>query len=144
MSTPQEQRRDDGTMRHLSVGAIIEREGRYLLIDRTNKPFGFAGLAGHIDEGEEPLEALHREVREEGGVAITDCDLISEGEYHGSGCVYDVRYHYWYLYRCRVEGEPQRDPSEARSMGWYTPEEITNLNLEPAWRRWFAVAGVIE
>lgn len=52
----------DGKVHHYSVGALIELNGKYLLIDRAIPPLGFAGVAGHIDEGEAPEHALAREV----------------------------------------------------------------------------------
>ncbi|MGH8127542.1 MAG: NUDIX domain-containing protein [Gammaproteobacteria bacterium] len=53
---------------HLTVAAIAERDGRYLVVreyingdERINNP------AGHIEDGESPVEATVREVREETG-----------------------------------------------------------------------------
>ncbi len=31
-----------------SVGAIIEKDGKFLMIDRVNPPYGWAGVAGHV------------------------------------------------------------------------------------------------
>ena len=59
--------RNDDTM-HYSVGAIIERDGKYLLTNRMKPPPGYASLSGHIDEGENPDVALLREVMEESGL----------------------------------------------------------------------------
>ena len=42
----------NGQILHYSVGALIKKDGKYLLIDRVNPPFGLAGLAGHVDIGE--------------------------------------------------------------------------------------------
>ena len=53
MAKPKEGKTKDGTPMHFSVGALIERDGQYLLIDRAVPPFGFAGVAGHIDDGED-------------------------------------------------------------------------------------------
>lgn len=53
---------------HLTVAAVVEREGRFLVVreyvdgeERINNP------AGHIESGESPVEATIREVREETG-----------------------------------------------------------------------------
>lgn len=53
---------------HLTVAAVAEREGLYLVVreyigavERINNP------AGHIEDGESPVEAVIREVREETG-----------------------------------------------------------------------------
>jgi ADP-ribose pyrophosphatase YjhB (NUDIX family) len=60
----------DGQPMHYSVGALIQKDGKYLLIDREIKPYGYAGPAGHIDEGETKEQALVREVKEETGLGI--------------------------------------------------------------------------
>lgn len=62
---PMQTQNSRGELMHFSVGAVIEVGGKYVLIDRDMEPFGFAGLAGHIDEGETPEEALFRKVGEE-------------------------------------------------------------------------------
>lgn len=140
---PKEGKTKDGKPVHYSVGALIKRDGRYLLIDRTNIPFGFAGLAGHIDEGEDELTAVEREVKEESGLTIVRSTLLFEEELDWNRCGRNVSSHYWYLFACDVSGEPVLDPEEAVSMGWYTPEEIKKLVLEPAWEYWFKKLDII-
>lgn len=53
---------------HLTVAAVVERDGRFLVVreyingeERINNP------AGHIEDGESPVEATIREVHEETG-----------------------------------------------------------------------------
>jgi len=64
MSEPKSGKSSKGKEMHYSVGALVKKEDKYLLIDRMNPPLGFAGLAGHIDEGEDAVNALKREVEE--------------------------------------------------------------------------------
>ena len=49
---------------------MIKQDGKYLLIDRKNFPFGFAGPAGHIEGSETPEVAIAREVKEAGFTKI--------------------------------------------------------------------------
>lgn len=58
-------------MPHLTVAAIAEDNGRFLVVreyiddvERINNP------AGHIEDGESPVDAVIREVREETGYAF--------------------------------------------------------------------------
>ena len=51
MAKPKEEIKDENKI-HFSVGALIEKDNKYLLIDRATPPLGFAGIAGHIEEGE--------------------------------------------------------------------------------------------
>lgn len=127
----------DGKVRHYSVGAVIELEGKYLLIDRAIPPPGFAGIAGHIDEGETPEHALKREVEEEVGLTITDHKLLFEEMVDWNWCSEGVTGHYWYLYRCSVTGDIKENYRETKSARWYAPEEIKTLRLEPVWDYWF-------
>lgn len=142
----------DGKPMHYAVGALIEHNGKYLLIDRVNVPLGFAGLAGHVDKGETPEQALVREVEEEGKLKVERHELIAEKlfDYEGLGwgkCVKGVGFHYWYLYRCRVSGEPELDTHEAKSIGWFSVAEIKRLaaekKMEPVWEYWFEKIGLI-
>ena len=75
---------------HYSVGALIERNGKYLLIDRAVTPFGFAGIAGHVDEGETEIETLKREVKEESGLEILSHELLFEEKVEKNRCVKSV------------------------------------------------------
>lgn len=134
----------EGTEMHYSVGALIERDGKYLLIDRAKPPFGFAGLAGHVDDGETEVEALIREVREESGLEVKKYKLLFEEEAGWNTCNKGVTVHYWHLFRCEVSGEIRKDEYEEKSIGWYTKEQIADLKLEPVWEYWFRKLEIIQ
>ena len=134
--------KDDKTM-HFSVGAVIRRGNKYLLIDRAQMPFGFAGIAGHIDEGEEPLEALRRELKEESNLALGDARLIFDEIRENNPCAKGITLHRWYLFECRVHGAIKRNLHETKSIGWDTKEEIKKLTLEPVWEYWFRKLKII-
>nr|WP_297460196.1 NUDIX domain-containing protein [uncultured Halomonas sp.] len=61
---------------HITVASVIERAGRYLLVEEDRGgPFSqFNQPAGHLEPGERLAEAAARETREEAAwqVAITD------------------------------------------------------------------------
>ena len=65
----------------LTVAAIIERQGRFLVVEEPNKTTGLPVInqpAGHVEPGESVLDAVRREVREETAVEV---DRV---EYRGS------------------------------------------------------------
>jgi ADP-ribose pyrophosphatase YjhB (NUDIX family) len=123
---------------HFSVGAIIKRDAKYLLIDRAVIPLGFAGPAGHVDEDETPEEAVRHEVKEECGLTVTECKQIHKEEVLENECSQHLRVHYWYLFECQVEGELKQNERETKSIGWYSKEEIQELELEEIWKYWFS------
>ena len=143
MAIPKERKSKDGKVMHFSVGALIERDGKYLLIDRVQSPFGFAGVAGHIDEGEVAEEALVREVKEESGLDVERFELLFDEEVSSNTCRRGIDVHYWYLYKCFVKGDIKQNIEETKSIGWYTLEEIKKLELEPVWKYYFEKLGLI-
>jgi ADP-ribose pyrophosphatase YjhB (NUDIX family) len=51
---------------HVTVAAVVEREGRFLLVEeQTPEGLRFNQPAGHLEAGESLLDAVTREVREE-------------------------------------------------------------------------------
>jgi 8-oxo-dGTP pyrophosphatase MutT (NUDIX family) len=144
MSLPKEGIALDGSRMHYSVGAFIENDGKYLLIERAKPPPGFAGPAGHQDEGESPIEAVVREVFEETGYALENVNLLWEEEVPGNYCSKGVQTHYWYVFEGRVSGNPHRNLGETKSLDWYTNEELALLPLEDVWRRWFRKRGILR
>ena len=128
---------------HYSVGAVIEKDGKYLLIDRAVPPFGFAGVAGHIDDGEDDVTALIREVSEETGLKVDHYELLLEEEVPWNECSKGIGVHYWKLYRCRVSGELKRNLRETKSAAYFAGEKIKQLKLEPVWEYWFKKLKII-
>lgn len=135
----------NGQVLHYSVGAIIKRDEKYLLIDRKNPPFGFAGVGGHVDQGElHDAGAMKREVKEESGLDVVSCEQIGEEELLWNWCKSGCQAHYWKLYLCNVDGEVRQDAEEEKSIAWYTVDEVKKLELEPVWKYWFEKIGIIE
>jgi len=62
------------------VGAILEREGKFLLVRESNRKGPDDGKwnqpAGWVDVGENPLEAVRREVEEETGLALIPTHIV--------------------------------------------------------------------
>ena len=142
MPKPKEETRD-GKLIHYSVGALIEKDGKYLLIDRNTPPLGFAGVAGHIDENEAPEQSLKREVEEESGLKVEKYELLLDEFVDWSWCNKGVTGHHWYLFECEASGELKRSFRETKSIGWYSKEEIKKLKLEPVWEHWFKKLKII-
>ncbi|MFH1869903.1 MAG: NUDIX hydrolase [Pseudomonadota bacterium] len=62
---------------NVTVAALIEREGRFLLVEEeTDDGLRFNQPAGHLDEGESLLAACAREALEETAWAFTPTALV--------------------------------------------------------------------
>lgn len=133
----------DGRPMHFSVGAIIEKDGKILLIDRTKHPLGFACPAGHMNENEDFVAAVKREVMEEVGLEVTSVNLVAEEEETLHTCKKGISVHYWNVFECKVKGEPRKRSYEANSINWYTRDEIKNIKLDVTWQYWFKKLGII-
>ena len=62
---------------NVTVAAIIERDGRFLLVEETTTDgLKLNNPAGHLDPGESPAQACAREVREETAHEFTPTALV--------------------------------------------------------------------
>jgi 8-oxo-dGTP pyrophosphatase MutT (NUDIX family) len=112
----------------VTVAAIVERDGRYLLVEE-HTPDGLMlnNPAGHLDPGESPIEGVIRETLEESGRRFTPHALI--GVYlsraQRSEPPSDVTF--LRLAFCGTVSEPlpgcALDPEIVRTL-WLTPEEL--------------------
>ncbi len=129
MGKAKEETRDGKTI-HFSVGVIIKRNEKFLMHDRAVFPFGWAYIAGHVDEGETEFEALKREVKEETGLELKNPKLLIQEYSEWNECSKGVKGHEWYLYEAEAEGEAIKT-RESKAIGWFTIEEVKKLDLEP-------------
>lgn len=121
-----------GDALHYSIGAIIKHDDKFLLINRAIEPFGFAVLAGHLNNDEDPETAVARVVEEESNLKVTDCHLVYEGETPKNWCSRGIGVHYWRVYECEVEGQPSLNFLHTKTIGWYTVLEMKKLKFDSA------------
>lgn len=118
-----------GEIVHFSVGAVIERNSRFLLLRRSLYPIGEYSIpAGHIEEGESSQSVAIRETYEETGLAVISASLIADGVILNEPCRRSVDYHVWSFYACNCIGDP-RMSYESDILGWYTFNELKSIPL---------------
>ncbi|MEJ7566713.1 MAG: NUDIX domain-containing protein [Gaiellaceae bacterium] len=103
------------------VHALIERDGRILLGRRAFDPAaGCWGLpGGFLDEGEEPLVGLRREVREETGLEVEPGELFGMWmQPHAERTVLCI------LWLATVLGGVQAAADDIVELGWFAPDEL--------------------
>jgi ADP-ribose pyrophosphatase YjhB (NUDIX family) len=112
----------------VTVAAIIERDGRFLLVEEeTAEGIKLNNPAGHLEQGESPVEGCAREALEETAHSFRPTELL--GIYlsrsHRPGTGEDITY-----LRLAFRGElGAHDPRRELDIGivrtlWMTPEEI--------------------
>ena len=115
------------------AAALRRSDGRWLLHRRPlHKHHGglweFPG--GKVEEGESPVSALVREIGEELGVGL-DADSLEPLAFAEECGAQGDRAVVILLYTVAAwEGEP-RPLEEGSTLGWFTPEEIAELERPP-------------
>ena len=125
------------------AGALVERDGKVLLVRRAVEPFVGAWdiPGGFLEPGEHPADGAAREVREETGLIVETGDLLGIwiDDYAFDGA---ESYTLNCYYVARPVGGEIRAADDAAELGWFGPEELPAeiafhhgpLVLE-AWRR---------
>ena len=111
---------------HVTVAVVVEREGRYLMVEERDKATGelvFNQPAGHLERDETLQEAALRECREETGwdVALTAILGVSMYASRGNGVTY-VRHTFSATPLASVPGA-QLD-ADIHAVHWLSYEEI--------------------
>lgn len=116
------------------VGAIIEKDGKILLVKEGEKDKAVFGMwshpAGWIDLGEDTIEAARREVLEETGHEFTPKNVL------GIYCLVkkewpDIHHPVKIIFTGVISNEKVRElESDVSETKWFTPEEIENMGPE--------------
>lgn len=150
---------------HTSVGILIWRDRRLLLIERRKPPPGFAPPAGHVDDHGSYEDAARAEVREEVGLEVVSLRLLGEGRRDNPCRRIDGTWHYWKIFEAQVKGEPNRSHEETKGLLWADDEVLQKLasrtltwqskklsdqewiaspGIEPVWLQWMSELRVIR
>ena len=102
---------------------LLDDDGRVFLARRSGDPG--AGLwdllGGFIEEGEDGLVALHREIREETALEIEPVEFLGAyPDQYGDGGVYTLNL-YWIA---RLIGGELRMDEELAELQWFAPDEL--------------------
>jgi ADP-ribose pyrophosphatase YjhB (NUDIX family) len=111
----------------------VDQAGRVLLVRHTGHDDGWAVLGGAIEIGESPAQAAVRETREEIGVEVRLTRLLDVL----GGPDYEVRYpngdraaYVTAVYQAEItDGSPAADGGEVCQVAWFTPAELSGLEL---------------
>ena len=109
------------------VAGLILQEGKLLVCQRTRHqtmPLKWEFPGGKIEEGEQPRDALRRELEEELGIVATVGDEVAriQHEYPNGGMV-ELRFYIVRDYRGELENRIFRD------MQWVAPQELPTYDF---------------
>ncbi|HEY1645104.1 MAG TPA: NUDIX domain-containing protein [Candidatus Saccharimonadales bacterium] len=115
----------------VSVRAIVIKDNKLLVMDRNKFGDHYLSLVGGtVEDGEELVEALKREVSEETTLEITNPRLVIDEEAGAAGKQY-------YIYLCDyVSGEPKLNPDsieakiQAEGKNLFVPKWLDIAKLE--------------
>ncbi|KQZ63018.1 ADP-ribose pyrophosphatase [Rhizobium sp. Root149] len=115
----------------LASSAILERDGRFLLIRRRNPPSAdlFAFPGGRAEPGETPEETALREFEEETGIPVRDPELFASYDLPTRAENGQMTSHFL-LSVFLVQSDSSDEAiaaDDASDAGWYTAEEIRSL-----------------
>ena len=143
---------------HTSVGLLVWRDDRLLMIERRTPPFGFASPAGHVDDHGSFEDAARAELEEEVGLIATKLQLKSEGRKDNPCRRKGGTWHYWKIYEAMAQGPISISPRETKQAGWHDSSSLMEFGskteqyrdglineeqwqrspgLEPVWYDWF-------
>jgi 8-oxo-dGTP diphosphatase len=109
------------------VAALIFQQGKILVCQRTRHqvmPLKWEFPGGKIEDGEQPREALHRELEEELGIDAVIGDEVTRiaHQYPGGGAV-ELRFFYVREYRGEIENRI------FRSIAWAHREDLPSYDF---------------
>lgn len=103
---------------------MIKKGESYLLQNRIKKDWaGYTFPGGHVEPGESIVMSVIREIKEETGLTIKDPRLVGIKQFP----ILNGRYIVFLFEADEFMGEIK--DSEEGKVGWFTKEELNNLNL---------------
>lgn len=121
-------------LRHRATGVLVHNsEGQIYVHRRTPTKdvyphyYDFAA-GGVVAAGEDPYDAVVRELDEELGITGVDLVKLPEGDYADENTAYHA-----YLYECVWDGPVRHQPEEVEWGTWMSPKELVDRLDDPDW-----------
>lgn len=111
------------------ASCFCELDGKILLLRRSDtspQPDTWGMVAGKVEDGESPLQAVKRELKEETGIEADSNAFKLVQKTYIKFPEYDYIY---YIYRMVLQGKPdiRLDPHEHKEYLWITPHDALML-----------------
>ncbi len=122
----------------VGVGAVIVRDGRVVIVQRTTEPRkGEWSIPGGVLEvGETLRQCAAREAREETGLQVEPGEVLDVFDSIYPDGAGRARYHYVLVdFLCRLAGGELRAGSDASQARWITGEQLDDFHIAEPTRR---------
>lgn len=120
------------------VTCILEHDGKILLLKRSNLVGTYRGLwggvAGYVEELEEPYDTAIKEIREEAGIDVDAVELVRKGNPIEFSDTYDGRRYNWIVYPFLFHIQSKELVHmdwEHEEYRWVHPSEVRKLDTVP-------------
>lgn len=116
------------------AGALIFKDKKFLIVKPREKPF-WINPGGKYKEGENAVDCLRRELKEEVGVEVVSCKYYKTYEIEkASHSDFPLSLE---LYIVEIKGEI-KPSSEIKDMAWLSKEDFENkeYNLAPSFSKY--------
>lgn len=110
----------------VSAAAVVVNEtNEVLLLNHVLRPFSGWGLpGGFIDHGEQPEEAIRRELKEEAGIELKELKMYS---------IRTVNRHVEIIFSALADGDARVMSHEIMDLGWFAndalPEKVSRSQM---------------
>ena len=125
-------RRDN--LRHAATGVLVRNSSGDIYVHQRTATkdvypsyYDFAA-GGVVAAGEDPYDAVVRELAEELGITGVDLVKLPEGDYADDNTTYHA-----YLYTCVWNGPIEHQPEEVAWGAWMSPAELAAKLDDPSW-----------
>jgi len=105
------------------MGIVHNYNGEILLIKSPLR--GWEPPGGQVEEGEDLIAALKREIFEESGIEVSVGELLAV--YSNVGSASTSKTKIMMTFRCKVTGGSIQGSSESLEVGWFQQEEAVEL-----------------
>ncbi|HWR27165.1 MAG TPA: NUDIX pyrophosphatase [Candidatus Thermoplasmatota archaeon] len=120
------------------VTCILEHDGKILLLKRSNQVGTYRGLwggvAGYVEELEEPYDTAIKEIRQEAGIEVDALELVRKGNPIEFSDTYDGRRYNWIVYPFLFHIQSKELVHidwEHEEYRWVHPSEVRKLETVP-------------
>lgn len=113
---------------HLTVAAVVYFQGRYLLVEEIDKTSGYRVLnqpAGHVEEQEDLVSAIQRELQEETGLMLVPDAWLGISQLQAANGHFYVRVNFVFTPTSLPEDYAPQD-SDILALHWLSFSELKN------------------